>query len=236
MSLVHSTQDVVKKLQALQFSPPVACVYNPLEYAWDMHRAWLERFGRGQKEVLLIGMNPGPFGMVQTGVPFGEVEAVRSWLGLHGVVKKPAHEHEKRPVEGLACTRSEVSGRRLWSWVANRFVIPQRFARRFFVHNYCPLAFLSETGANLTPDKLPKRETEPLFRLCDRLLVQVVEALRPKLVVGVGGFAEARARAVLGDTVRIGRMPHPSPASPAANKGWERLADEAMETLGVSVP
>lgn len=236
MSLVAAIRAIVSEFDDLRFGPHVACVYNPLDYAWDMHRAWLERFGRGPKEVLLLGMNPGPFGMVQTGVPFGEVEAVRSWLCLSGTVRRPAHEHEKRPVEGLACTRSEVSGRRLWGWAAARFVIPQRFFSRFFVHNYCPLAFVTESGANLTPDKLPRAESEPLFRLCDRMLQQVVTALRPRLVVGVGAFAEQRARAVLGDRgLAFGRMPHPSPASPAANRGWERLADEALAALGISI-
>ena len=236
MSLVRVTRAAVEELQRLQFSPPVACVYNPLDYAWEVHKAWLERFGRGPKEVLLLGMNPGPFGMVQTGVPFGEVEAVRSWLGLRGEVRRPAHEHAKRPVLGLQCPRSEVSGHRLWAWAAAHFVTPQRFLRRFFVHNYCPLAFVAESGANLTPDKLSKAETAPLFRLCDGLLLRVVEALQPRVVVGVGGFAERRAAAVLaGRDVRIGRIPHPSPASPAANKGWERLADEAFAAIGVSV-
>jgi single-strand selective monofunctional uracil DNA glycosylase len=236
MSLVHATRALVQELAELSFGAPVACVYDPLDYAWDLHRAWLERYGRGRKQVLLIGMNPGPFGMVQTGVPFGEVEAVRSWLGLRGEIRRPAVEHPKRPVQGFACTRSEVSGRRLWSWAAARFVTPQRFARRFFVHNYCPLAFVADTGANLTPDKLPRAETEPLFRACDRALRQVVTILQPEWVVGIGGFAEMRARAVLVDQpVRIGRIPHPSPASPTANRGWERLADEAFRGLGIAV-
>lgn len=235
MSLVQVTQAAAAELDRLTFSPPVACVYNPLDYAWDLHRQWLERFGRGPKEVLLVGMNPGPFGMVQTGVPFGEVEAVRSWLGLTGAVRQPANVHKKRPVQGLACSRSEISGKRLWGWAAQRFVTPQRFLQRFFVTNYCPLAFVGESGANLTPDKLAKAETAPLFRICDRLLVQVVESLRPRYVVGVGAFAAARAQAVLGDGVRVGRIPHPSPASPAANLGWERLADEAFAALGIVV-
>lgn len=236
MSLAIATQGLVRDLSALRFGPPVACVYNPLDYAWDVHRAWLERYGRGHKEVLLVGMNPGPFGMVQTGVPFGEVEAVRSWLGLRGVVRRPANEHGKRLVTGLECTRSEVSGRRLWGWAAARFVTPLRFARRFFVHNYCPLAFVADSGANLTPDKLPKAETAPLFQLCDRLLRQVVEIQRPRWVVGVGAFAEQRARAVFGNDrrLRIGRIPHPSPASPSANQGWERLVDAAFAELGIS--
>ncbi len=241
MALVRTTQDIARQLQQLRFGPPVACVYNPLDYAWDLHLAWLERYGRGPKEVVLLGMNPGPFGMVQTGVPFGEVEAVRSWLGLRGAVKVPAQQHRKRPVEGLACKRSEVSGRRLWGWAASRFVLPQRFARRFFVHNYCPLAFVAESGANLTPDKLPKADTAALYQLCDRLLRSVVEALRPRLVVGVGAFAEARARlalggSALGDRVAFGRIPHPSPASPMANRGWEQQADRALADLGLAIP
>lgn len=234
MSLLTVTQSLARELQPLHFSPPVAVVYHPLDYAWDLHRQYLERFGRGSKEVLLLGMNPGPFGMVQTGVPFGEIEAVRSWLGLVGQVRQPALVHDKRPVQGFACTRSEVSGRRLWSWAAARFATPQRFFRRFFVHNYCPLAFVGESGANLTPDKLAKLETAPLFRICDRLLVATVTALRPRLVVGIGAFAEQQARrALAGVDVAFGRIPHPSPASPAANKGWERLVDAAFAELGL---
>ncbi|MBL9076510.1 MAG: single-stranded DNA-binding protein [Planctomycetes bacterium] len=236
MALLPATQALVQELAELRFAAPVACVYDPLDYAWDVHRAWLERYGRGRKQVLLIGMNPGPFGMVQTGVPFGEVEAVRSWLGLRGTIRRPEHEHPKRPVLGFACPRSEVSGRRLWSWAAARFVTPQRFARRFFVHNYCPLAFVADSGANLTPDKLPRAETEPLFRACDRFLRQVVAAIEPEWIIGVGAFAEQRARLALGDRgLRYGRIPHPSPASPAANRGWEPLVDRAFGELGIPI-
>jgi len=235
MSLVLATQALKNDLQTLRFGPPVACVYNPLDYAWDLHRQWLERFGRGHKEVLLLGMNPGPFGMAQTGVPFGEIEAVRSWLGIRGAVQRPAQEHPKRPVLGLDCPRCEVSGKRLWGWAAARFVTPLRFARRFYVHNYCPLAFLADSGANLTPDKLPKTDTAPLFAMCDRMLRRVVELQRPKWVVGVGAFAEDRLRRALPDhDVKIGRIAHPSPASPEANRGWERLVDEAFASMGIT--
>ncbi len=240
MSLSRIVARANPQLERLSFSEPVACVYNPLVYAWDLHRQYLERFGAGRKQVVLLGMNPGPFGMVQTGVPFGEVEAVRSWLGLRGEVRRPDVEHEKRPVLGLASNRSEVSGRRLWGWAAQRFVTPQRFFRRFFVYNYCPLAFLGETGANLTPDKLKKAETAPLFEVCDRVLKQVVATLEPEWLVGVGAFAEARIHRVFGaeverGEVRVGRIPHPSPASPAANRGWDRLADDAFASLEIEI-
>jgi single-strand selective monofunctional uracil DNA glycosylase len=236
MSLVTITREIAKELPALRFSAPVAFVYDPLDYAFDVHRRWLERFGAGPKEILLLGMNPGPFGMVQTGVPFGEVEAVRSWLGLHGVVKQPAKAHPRRPVLGFDCPRSEVSGRRLWQFLARRFVTPQRCFRRLFVHNYCPLAFCDAHGGNLTPEKLAKAESEPLFRLCDRFLREVAAAIRPRLVVGVGVFAAERARRALAETgVAIGGIPHPSPASPAANRGWERMAAAAFAELGVAI-
>lgn len=240
MSLVEVVSRSAPALERLSFTAPVACVYNPLTYAWSLHRQYLERFGGGTKQVVLLGMNPGPFGMVQTGVPFGEVAAVRDWMGLQGAVDKPATEHPKRPILGLASPRSEVSGRRLWGWVEGRFGTPERFAARFFVYNYCPLAFLGETGANLTPDKLKKAETAPLFEVCDRVLREVVAALQPEWLVGVGAFAEARINKVFGrereaGAVKVGRIPHPSPASPAANRGWERLADGAFSELGISV-
>jgi single-strand selective monofunctional uracil DNA glycosylase len=233
MSLVAQTQALAREIGRLQFGAPVAFVYHPLDYAWDLHRQWLEKYGSGRKQVLLVGMNPGPFGMVQTGVPFGEVAAVRDWMGLRGRVSQPASCHPRRPVQGLDCTRSEVSGKRLWGWAADRYGTPQQFFRRFFVHNYCPLAFVGESGANLTPDKLGRAATGPLFALCDRLLRATVEAVGPGLVVGVGAFAERRARQVLGPEARIGRIPHPSPASPLANRGWDQQADAALRELGV---
>jgi single-strand selective monofunctional uracil DNA glycosylase len=234
VGLVHITRELALPLGDLRFPAPVAYVYHPIDYAWDVHRLYLERFARGHKQVLLVGMNPGPFGMVQTGVPFGEVEAVRSWLRLRGEIRRPEREHPLRPVQGFDCPRSEVSGRRLWGWAAHRFVTPARFFRRYFVHNYCPLAFVAASGANVTPDKLPAAATAALYRVCDRLLQQTVAALRPQLVVGVGAFAEARARSALGagaSGLRFGRIPHPSPASPLANRGWEPLVDRALAEL-----
>ena len=238
MSLIEIISSAVAELDGLSFTKPVECVYNPLNYAWDLHRQYLEKFGRGKKQVVMLGMNPGPFGMVQTGVPFGEVQAVKTWLGLKGEVHKPEIEHPKRPILGLDSPRSEVSGRRLWGWAAQRFSTPKRFARRFFVYNYCPLAFLSETGSNLTPDKLKKAEAAPLFAACDRTLHSVIATLEPEWLVGIGAFAEARIRKIFASELadgsfKVGRIPHPSPASPAANTGWERLANEAFADLGI---
>jgi single-strand selective monofunctional uracil DNA glycosylase len=235
--LVDIARSLRSSLGALEFGAPVSYVYNPLDYAWELHEAYLRRYGRGTKEVLLLGINPGPWGMAQTGVPFGEVAAVRDWLGLRGTVGRPRVEHPKRPVLGLDCGRSEVSGRRLWGWAASVFPDPESFFRTIFVGNYIPLQFLEESGRNLTPDRLTAADREPLLELCDRALRDTVEVLGPRLVVGVGAYAETRARAALGDDGPcIGRILHPSPASPAANRGWAETATAELRKLGVAIP
>ena len=219
---------------ALRFSKPVTHVYNPLEYAWAAHEQYISRAASGKKKVVFLGMNPGPFGMAQTGVPFGEIAAVRDWIGIDAPISKPDNEHPKRPVDGLACTRSEVSGRRLWGLFAERFGSADEFFNDHFIANHCPLVFMEETGRNRTPDKLPATEARPLMETCDAHLRSVVEILEPEWLVAVGGFAEKRAEIALnGLKVRIGKILHPSPASPAANRGWAEQATKQMKALGV---
>jgi single-strand selective monofunctional uracil DNA glycosylase len=234
MTLVDVSRALSERVAKLRFAAPVCCVYNPLEYARAPHEQYLGRYGDGEKRVLLLGMNPGPFGMVQTGVPFGDVAMVRDWLGIVAPVGKPRDQHPKRPVLGFDCQRGEVSGARLWGWARERFGTPQRFFARFFVANYCPLAFVETSARNLTPDKLPKAEQLPLFSACDDALRDVVRLQRPRIVVGVGGFAERRAReALAGEGVAIGTILHPSPASPLANKGWAGTVERQLAALGV---
>lgn len=231
--LIEAARVLSREVDVLPFAAPVSHVYNPLNYAWEVHRNYLERYGRGRKRVVFLGMNPGPFGMAQTGVPFGEIAAVRDWLGLEGPVGKPERENPRRPVEGFACSRSEVSGQRLWGLFRQRFGTPEAYFAEHFVANYCPLAFFA-AGRNLTPDKLPAREAEPLLAACDAHLCAMVEALAPEWVIGVGVWAEQRARlALAGLPVRLGRILHPSPASPVANRGWAAAATRQLIDLGI---
>ena len=236
MTLVDISRALSERVAQLRFAAPVCCVYNPLEYARAPHELYSSRYGDSPKEVLLLGMNPGPFGMAQTGVPFGDVAMVRDWLGIVAPVVKPRDEHPKRPVLGFDCHRTEVSGTRLWGWARDRFVTPQRFFQRFFVVNYCPLAFMESSGANRTPDKLPSAEQQALFGACDDALRNAIRVLRPRIVVGVGGFAERRARTALaGENLRLGTILHPSPASPLANRGWAETIERQLRSLGVEL-
>ncbi|MDR2991513.1 MAG: single-stranded DNA-binding protein [Burkholderiaceae bacterium] len=238
--LIAAARSLCAELTPLTFAAPVSHVYNPLDYAWAPHEAYLARYGNGHKRVVFLGMNPGPFGMVQTGVPFGDVGMARGWLGIEAPVRKPARENPKRPIEGFACARSEVSGSRLWGLMRQRFGSPEAFFADAFVVNYCPLAFFDQ-GRNLTPDKLPAQETAPLYAACDAHLRRVIAVLQPQWVIGIGAFAEQRAESALagqrtaGSELKIGRILHPSPASPAANRGWAEAATAQLHAAGVWV-
>jgi len=249
--LVKLSSRLASECGALSFGPQVAAVYNPLVYASRPYKLYLELAAvafagtTSSPKVIFLGMNPGPWGMAQTGVPFGEVAAVRDWLGITAAVDKPEREHPKRPIEGFACTRSEVSGRRLWGLFRQHFGTPQKFFRGHFVANYCPLVFMDAGGANITPDKLPAEEAAPLFEICDQALADTIELLKPKWLIGIGGFAKKRIDKVHekffsgqrtgGLTVEFSsaQILHPSPASPRANAGWDREVLKSMTDLGL---
>jgi single-strand selective monofunctional uracil DNA glycosylase len=232
-NLIEASRELGATVGAMAFEPPVAYVYNPLDYAWSTWESYLRRWVANPREVLLLGMNPGPFGMAQTGVPFGDPTAVRDVLGIEGPVGRPDREHPKRPVEGFALRRQEVSGTRLWGWAADRPGGIAAFFERFAVLNYCPLLFLGESGRNLTPETLAACDRIPLEAACDRFLAAALHHLEPRLVVGVGAYAEGVLRRVAPPEVRVGRILHPSPASPAANRGWAGVVRRQLEELGV---
>lgn len=219
----------------LHFGLPVAYTYNPLRYAWAPHAAYLSRYGQGPKRVVFLGMNPGPYGMAQVGVPFGEIPAVRDWMRINEPVDMPFPEHPKRPVTGFACTRSEVSGRRFWGLAASRFGTPDAFFADHFVLNYCPLVWMSESGANLTPDKLSAAERAAIDAPCRAHLRAVLDLLRPAHLVGVGGYAAQKFAEIStpADPWRITQILHPSPASPAANKDWAGDVTRSLTAAGI---
>jgi single-strand selective monofunctional uracil DNA glycosylase len=232
--LIAAAKKLRRQVDVLDFGEAVEAVYNPLNYAWPCHEQYLQRYGQGPKRVLLVGMNPGPWGMAQTGVPFGEVRFVRDWLKIHAPIGTPAREHPKRPVQGFDCTRREISGQRLWGLFAERFGRPEAFFADHFVTNYCPLVFMEETGRNRTPDKLPRAERDALERACDAHLRAVVGALEPEHVIGIGRFAQRRIAVVVGDwQLKVGCILHPSPASPAGNRDWAGTVTRQLEEMGV---
>lgn len=234
-SIIAHAKTLSNKVDTLEFGLPITHVYNPLDYAWEAHETYLTKFAHSPKRIVFLGMNPGPWGMAQTGVPFGEIHAVKEWMGIQCTVKKPKHEHKKRPIVGYDCTQSEVSGRRLWGLFSEKFVTPEAFFADHFVANYCPLVFMEESGRNFTPDKLPAAESKALEAACDAHLLALIKELQPEWLIGVGGFAEAQATKVQTQlpNLKVGRVLHPSPASPAANRDWAGAATKQLRALGV---
>ncbi|MBT01580.1 single-stranded DNA-binding protein [bacterium] len=209
-------------------------VYNPIEYAVDSYSLYLKKYGNGQKDILFMGMNPGPWGMAQTGIPFGAIHPVKNFLKIETKIGKPALEHNKRPIDGFACSRQEVSGSRFWAWVEENWSNADNFFCNCFVHNYCPLAFFDTQGRNITPEKINLTERLALEELCGEFLLDLVMAMNCKWVIGIGNYAESKARKILKNrNVEIGKVLHPSPASPLANKGWSNLATQQMISYGL---
>ena len=242
-AIIRASRILAREAQALRFSPPVEYVYNPLLYAREPFERYIERYASGPRRVLLLGMNPGPWGMTQPGVPFGEVSTVREWLSVDGTVGQPDRPHPRVAVTGFSCRRSEVSGRRLWGLLREHYVSAAEMSRDLFVGNYCPLMFLDGAGKNVTPDRIAAPDRAPLYALCDRFLLVIVKSLQPRWVTGVGRFAARRAEEALasapvsaarpGADVRVATLPHPSPANPAANRDWAGQAGRVLREQGI---
>ena len=237
-AILDSTKRLRTALNALKFAAPVAHVYNPLDYAFEAYQTYIQRFGQVQGRIVLLGMNPGPWGMMQVGVPFGEVGAVRDWMGINQGVKSPVHQHPKRPIQGFDCTRSEVSGKRLWSWAQEDFGTADAFFEYYFVINYCPLVWLEAGGKNRTPEQLPAAETSLVYAACNQHLSEVLHLLKPSMAIGIGAFAQKRLTKIIDapcsglSDIKVGTILHPSPASPVANRGWANQARAQLKALG----
>lgn len=232
-SLVQRTRTFSEQVNDLEFTFS-GHIYNPLVYGWQMHERYLRTYVPMRPDILFLGMNPGPFGMAQTGVPFGEIQAVRDWMHLEGDVGRPPNEHPARPILGFSVQRSEVSGRRLWKLMADRFGTAQTFFSRHAVMNYCPLVFVDggSTGRNVVPEKLQREERIALEALCDSYLDDIITLLNPGALVGVGKFALKRLSASagrLGLSIPLSSILHPSPGNPQANRQWAEKVTAQLE-------
>jgi len=96
---------------------------------------------------------------------------------------------------------------------------------------------MEASGRNRTPDKLPAAEQARLFEPCDDALRRLVAWCDAKQVIGVGGFAADRAREALASTgLPITSILHPSPANPAANRGWVAAVERQLRGHGIRLP
>ena len=234
--LTLAGRKLADELRPLKFSDPVTHTYLTVDYAGAGYEEYLQNFGNSKKKVLMLGMNPGPFGMAQTGVPFGEVAMVRDWMGLSPEIGQPENEHPKRKILGMECPKSEVSGKRLWGLFSEKFPKAEDFFKDHLVINFCPLIWMKDTGANVTPDKIKAAEMVAVDKACKKHLQELIKILEPQYLIGVGAYAEKKMAAVKDELALdavVGKILHPSPASPAANRGWAEAAERQLKEMGI---
>jgi single-strand selective monofunctional uracil DNA glycosylase len=62
----------------------------------------------------------------------------------------------------------------------------------------------------------------------------LLAALQPEWLIGIGDFATQRAADLCRKGAsKLGRILHPSPANPAANRNWSAVATRQLRELGV---
>ncbi|KAI8130772.1 Single-strand selective monofunctional uracil-DNA glycosylase [Lucilia cuprina] len=204
-------------------------IYNPVEYAAQLHCEYLRHYLKGTKILLFIGMNPGYDGMGQTGIPFGNITTVRDIMGLTGTVNQPPAVHPKRPVKGLASTREEPSGKRLWTLfkeLSNGSL--DTFFKQCFVHNFCPLVFFNSNGNNITPSELKGPYKQQIRNECLRTTEQVLQLIQPKIIVAIGNYVYDTLKASeYCKSKHLLRLAHPSPRS-LNNNNWPEKAEKFL--------
>ncbi|XP_006564278.1 single-strand selective monofunctional uracil DNA glycosylase [Apis mellifera] len=228
-------RDLVIELGKIVFHSPIEYVYSPLEYAFNIHTMYVQKYCNTIKKILFLGMNPGPWGMSQTGVPFGEISMVRDWLKICGPVGKPVKEQPNRKVTGFQCNRSEISGKRLWSLFQKLCGSPEKFFQQAYIHNYCPIALMKKNGCNITPAEIKGSEIQTLHSSCDKALLDIIKIIKAEIVIGIGGYAEKRAQFVIQSSklpIKVLCLPHPSPRA-VNNKNWSEKATKKLSEFGL---
>lgn len=190
-NLIAITAELRDKLDRLP-EPAGVEVYNPLSYAWQLHQRYLRRFvtqgpqteppfevgGMGpsvstqQRRVLFIGMNPGPFGMMQTGCPFGDKVSARQLGGLPGVPLSDRHTEsldlsklttlKARRTQGFGIKQRETSGQRFWEGMTELWPLTS-IGRARVTAGGAPIVLFDEE-----PDRRAAMSTDPIeVMLCD---------------------------------------------------------------------
>ena len=226
----HCKSKIIKDNDNIEFA------YNPLNYAWEPHKKYLENYGSLGAKTIVMGMNPG-HGMGNTGIPFGCPEKVSKYLNITGLkVKEPVKVHPKRRINGLECEKPEISGKRILGLIEDIYGPPKNAFKNVFVLNHFPLWMFNSAGQNITPDKLKKSSAEDIFKICNKYLSDIINMLNAKKIIGVGKYANKMAHIAIKENnlegIIIEEIPHPSPANPLANKDkgalWKKISKSVI--------
>ncbi|XP_037927861.1 single-strand selective monofunctional uracil DNA glycosylase-like [Teleopsis dalmanni] len=199
-------------------------IYNPVEYAADLHCEYLRKYLDRPKRVVFLAVHPEQNGMAQTGVPFGNVSTVRDMMKLCGEVKQPNRLHPKHPVLGLNCHINEPSGVRFWGLMDKIAGSLDTFSEQCFVHTFCPLLFFNEYGRTIEPCVLPFEIKYPMRDLLVEALCKEMKLVQPEIIVVTGNYVYngLQRSELYAKTLLVMTNPHPWVPN---NHNWVRRSE-----------
>ena len=222
LAIIELYKSLNIELDELKFFPPCFYVYNPLSYCFESFKIYFEYLNTEEEINLFFGINPGPFGMAQTGIPFGDKETVKNYLKIEPKIDidKIPKQHPKKQILGLEVKRVEKSGRIFWGVIKEFYPEKYDFFKSNFVLNFCPLCFLDEQGRNITPKVLRKEDQIALYKILEIFMLKLFKLIKIKKLIAIGDETFSYLNA-LNTKLKIQTIIHP-----AAYKSPEFIKNE----------
>jgi single-strand selective monofunctional uracil DNA glycosylase len=135
-------------------------IWNPGLYAASWHALFRKEYPASAGCILVFGLNPGPYGMAQTGIPFTDLKRLREHLprlakglerrgcSLAGVGLAP------RSLRPYLSRTFESSAVRVYRFLSRGWGSAEDGWRSVVVANPCSLLFMDAAGENRTPADL----------------------------------------------------------------------------------
>jgi single-strand selective monofunctional uracil DNA glycosylase len=215
-------------------------VLDPSRYGERWHAPFRRLYPPRARPLLVFGLNPGPYGMAQTGIPFTDLKRLAQ--GLPRLAAELARSGERLSLPGLApsslqpfLTRTfESSSVRVHRFLRLAHGSAERAFREVVFVNPCPLLFIDRAlGENRTPADLPRALRAGVDEARVEVVSVAVARLRARGAIVLGRDAAAALsvplRARLGERAVV-EWEHPARAVPDI---WARGLLAALRRRGL---
>jgi len=164
-------------------------VWNPALYALDIYQEYLTKFPPEPGAILALGLNPGPYGMAQTGIPFTDCRTASGALGMEMTIPGKAPDDlisRLKKANGKWRGTYERSSLGMYRFLILAWGDIKTAYRNWFVGNPCPLLFLDPERWNVTPADPRLRRMKEVGELRQRAVIGFSEILNPRGIVCFG--------------------------------------------------